>query len=517
MRLSLLLLTGCAARFADRPIVWEVDDDLPIEVPDEREYIAAPYFADAFVTRAVPHALGLPSHHRARDVNALGEVPDSTWFTNRIGVREVSPDEAATASSASGPPELPLTIVSGKSGGGNPGFVATDVTDRTFLIKFDTPENPEQQTGASVVVNRVLWTAGYNVPADTLFTFGPGDIVIDPEATYDDAFDREFPFTQDELDAMMTHVPVAEDGRWRASASEYLSGMPVGGWPLVGTRSDDPNDNVPHQHRRSLRGLRAIAAWVSHTDMKEDNTLDVYVGEEGEGHLRHYLLDFGEALGAHQSEKDRKQDGYEYLFDWEKNGLSLAGFGIPEHEWERQELTPWPSMGWFGAEHFTPEQWREAYPYRPFSKADRADLYWGAKQVMAFNRAHVEAIVAEGQYSDPAVSEYLVDVLMARRQKIGEAWIDGVSALDDFTVEGQELCMSDLAAEWGVAETGTVLMDGDSYIPGVGGRYCVPIPQEDYAILTLRVRRSDGRRPAVRVHVRGTGEPRVLGVVRTGR
>jgi len=33
----------------------------------------------------------LPRDRRALGVNALDEVPDSTWFTNRIGVRELTP------------------------------------------------------------------------------------------------------------------------------------------------------------------------------------------------------------------------------------------------------------------------------------------------------------------------------------------------------------------------------------------------------------------------------------------
>ena len=63
-----------------------------------------------------------------------------------------------------------------------------------------------------------------------------------------------------------------------------------------GVRDDDPNDTVPHEHRRELRGLRVFAAWLNHTDMKEDNTLDMFVEEGGRHFVKHHLVDFGEAF-----------------------------------------------------------------------------------------------------------------------------------------------------------------------------------------------------------------------------
>lgn len=515
--LLLPLLVGCAhARFRDAPIAWSVDDTADIAMPAERPFYAVSYMADAFVMDRSVRALGLPVRSEARNTNALDEVPDSSWFTNRIGVRDLSPEEVANGPVEDGPPVLPLVVVRGKSGGGNPGFFARDTTGRTFLIKFDTMENPEQQTAAAVIVNRAFWAAGYFVPSDTLFHFGPDDLSIDADATLRDELGRKRPVEQADVDAVLASSPRRPDGSFRALASEFVAGPPVGGFAMRGVRKDDPNDTIPHQHRREIRGLRALAAWLNHTDMKEDNTLDAWVEEDGRHYLRHYLVDFGEALGAHQSEKGRLEDGFEHTIDWRENTKSLLALGLWTRPWERQVETPWPAVGPFQGTEFEPSMWREAYPYYPFMEADAADLYWGAKLVMRMSRAHVEAIVAEGGLSEPEASSYLVEALMLRREKIGQVWLDGVTPLDAWSID-DELCATDLAIAHGVAASGTVEGGGSEVPIGPDGRVCLPRGDGRYEVSRLRVRRDDGARPWMEVHYRGGDAPRILGIRRTLR
>ena len=59
-----------------------------------------------------------------------------------------------------------------------------------------------------------------------------------------------------------------------------------------------PTTCIPHRQRRELRGLRLFAAWLNHFDTKQRNSLDIYSGEEGAGHVVHYLIDFASTLGA---------------------------------------------------------------------------------------------------------------------------------------------------------------------------------------------------------------------------
>ena len=58
---------------------------------------------------------------------------------------------------------------------------------------------------------------------------------------------------------------------------------PVGGFRYYGTRPDDPNDVVPHEHRRELRALQVFGAWTNLVDMKAGNTLDTVITENGRG------------------------------------------------------------------------------------------------------------------------------------------------------------------------------------------------------------------------------------------
>ena len=353
---QIALLLGCASSacggarplFRDAPPVWQVDDARDIAKPKERDYEAKEYFAKIFVIKRLDRTLQLRDEEAAHNVNSLEEVPDSTWFQNRIGRRTVAPSEAAKGFDAGGPPKPPFVLIGGKYGGGNPGFSMRDSTGRKFLVKFDTQQNPEMQTAAGVIVNRIFWTAGYNVPSEHVFQLRLEQLTIGREAAYTDERKDKQRFDASRLAAVLFTAPKRADGSYRGFASQLLEGEPVGGFSPDGKRRDDPNDRVDHEHRRELRGLRVLAAWVGHTDMKEDNTLDMYVTEGNRRFLRHYLLDFGEALDGHAAEKGRPEDGWEHFIDWEMQTKALFAFGLWTRPWEEVKSTPWPSRAPWG-------------------------------------------------------------------------------------------------------------------------------------------------------------------------
>lgn len=517
------VLLGCAGtgRFRDRPIVWRVSDSKNIAEPEERPFDVTALALDWFVARRATRALELRDLEPAHNTNALDEIPDSSWFQNRIGLLPISPERAALGASQAGKPVLPLEVVGGKPGGANPGLVAKDARGRTFIVKFDTKENPEMQTATNAIVNRIFWTIGYNVANDTVFHFRRSDITVNEKAVAKDEMGRKRKLEQGDLEETLGAAPRLADGRYRASASEFIEGIPKGGWPAEGVREDDPNDVIPHEHRRELRGLRVFAAWVNHTDMKEDNTLDSYVEEKGRRYIKHYLLDFGEAFGSHAAEKLRYEDGYEHWFDWQRQPQAALAFGLWVRPWENLSETRWPSVGSFTSKHFDPELWREAYPYWPFFETDEMDSFWAAKIIMRFDRDVLRAVVAEGRLSHPDAAEYLVNALYERRRIIGESYLERLSPLDWFTIDSRELCATDLSVYYGLVTGGLLeVLDAEDEVAfdrlvGPRGRICIPIHDDDrYRIYRLRIRRRAEVKPVLQVHFKGGQRARVLGLVR---
>lgn len=520
-----LATSACATAptFADEPVVWFADDQRDIEEPEEWKFVRPAYWIHVYGTRRITRVTEVRGKTQAHNVNALDEVPNSTWFTNRIGVRRVAAAEAVHASSGSGPPQLPLTAISGKQGGTRPGFIARDAEGRRFLVKFDFMANPHQQTGTGVIANRIFWTLGFNVPSEFWVDVERDrDVVAADDATVKDEFGRKRTMTDDDLDAMFATAPVHPDGRYRIFVSELLDGTPIGGARAEGTRKDDANDTVPHEHRRELRGMRVFAAWLGHTDIKEDNTLDIYVEESGRRFVRHYLVDLNECFGTHQSNMGRLEDGWEYNVDWQMQLAALGSLGIWKRPWEDQTQTPWPVLGAFSSEHFEPEKWRPAFPYFPFFETTPEDAFWAAKIIQRFDRPLLEALVATGGW-DEAPSAYLVDALLERGRRIGVAYIDNLTPLDAFTVENGEVCAYDLAVHHGLRSGGVIeRLDPDDGVAetlavAADGEVCWDLAGKNYEVMRLRARDAEGARPTMEVHIGGRTQPRVLGIIRVAR
>ena len=135
-------------------------------------------------------------------------------------------------------------------------------------------------------------------------------------------------------------------------------------------REDDPNDRVPYQLRRETRGAYAIFSWLDHTDMKEDNTLDMYVEDPADKKVHyvvHYLVDFGKALGMQALTGRFKPQGRAYALDLRDSAISLVSLGLWKRPWEDRR---WPDhirgVGMFDSRTYDPAKWKANSPqYRP--------------------------------------------------------------------------------------------------------------------------------------------------------
>jgi hypothetical protein len=322
-----------------------------------------------------------------------------------------------------GPAPGKLVVVRAKTQGVTPGFFVKDSAGTGFLLKFDPQGLAEMATGADMVGAYLYWAAGYNVADNSIFTFTTDDLELSSEATVVDERGTKRPMDRAFLSRILDQVPRGPDGRFRALASRLLSGRLLGPFEYEGRRRDDPEDLIPHQHRRELRGLWAMAAWTNHVDVRGPNSLDVWATENGRSFVRHYLIDFGSCLGSGSIVKREYLAGSEYFLDYGVIGRQLVTLGLRPFPWERAVDPDLPSIGFIDSETFDPDAWRPEYPNPAFDERTERDIRWGARIVAAFTDEHIHAAVAQGRYSDPRAAAYLARVLIERRDKIVRRWL----------------------------------------------------------------------------------------------
>jgi hypothetical protein len=544
---------GGRVRFSNEPIVWQVRDrdDVP-EKPVARSFDHMAYVFQHVAHKPIDDALAVRAFTRAANVNSLDEVPDSTWFTNRIGVRDLDVGEITRGPNEGHGPDRsgPWQILRTKVGGASPGFLIVDRLGVRYVMKFDRPSRPEMETGADVVVQRILWAAGYNVPENSVVHFRRDRLTIGEGAVKELSVGTQSPLTQRDVDAVLSEVYRTSDGSYRAMTSRFLPGEPLGGTPPEGTRRDDPNDRVPHERLRELRGLYVFAAWLAHSDVKEDNTIDMWIDDPGpprRHYVMHYLLDFGKALGVMTWTNRELHDGYVYNFDYAFTAGALLSLGFWERPWEARASPNIRGVGVFEGQHFHPGRFRARNRYVPFRRKDSLDAYWATKIVMRFTPDLLKAAVQQGQYSDPAAIEYLTRVLIERQLATGRYWFSVVNSLDEFSVQSTgdtvRVCGRDLLLWYGlevnaIASTTYVLRSYD-FAGNASGWRRVLSGRADGLVCADGLRPSDGldgytivgfttRRgrkvlPPVWLHLAAhpeTGDLRVIGVDRqqgTGR
>ena len=118
-----------------------------------------------------------------------------------------------------------------------------------------------------------------------------------------------------------------------------LPGKVLGGFKYQGTRPDDPNDVVPHEHRRELRALRVFGAWTNLTDMKAGNTVDTIVPEGGRGVIRHSLQDVGSTFGVGANGPHDWNEGWEHVYDGPPSHKRFLTFGFGFSPWQTADYS----------------------------------------------------------------------------------------------------------------------------------------------------------------------------------
>lgn len=530
------VVAGQAPRFLpDDPIVIDADD-LPMPKPNPIELsLIYDLFSNSYGLKLEDE---IPA---AMNVNTLGGVPDSSWFTNRIGVRDMSIRELVRGSIVGDGPDGELTVIDGKFSGITPGFTVHDAVGDVYFLKFDRAEHPNLSTAADVIGSRFFHAFGYNVPENHIAYLHPDALQISPDAQVRLTVERKrVPMQRAHLEEILSGVARLPDGRVRVVASKAVPGEPVGPFRFFDTRSDDANDIFPHQHRRELRGYRVFAAWLNHDDSRALNTLDTYLGDDGEGHLKHYLIDFSSSLGSGSDARRRiapqnPRAGNEYIIEIKPALMTALTLGIWERPWMKVDYRYplYPEAGRIEAEFFEPQKWRPEYPNPAFERMLPDDAFWAARIVSRFSDAAIRAMVRTGEYDDAETAEFLSGVIIERRDKVVAYYFAQLNPLDDFRVDGAGRLRFENAGEraglatveayeyeWfrfdnDTGETATI-MRGETGEAVVGLPSAAIVDGAEYLMLRIRTRAPQlpNWLRAVDVYVRAGATPSVVGVDR---
>lgn len=451
---------------------------------------------DNSIFRPMSKFFQVDSYGEAENVNAFDEVPDSSWFTNRIGARPLSPNDVASGYCAEGPeleanpPDGSWLIDHGKDNGANPGF-RVNVRGQKYLLKTDDAQ-AERATAAAAIAARFYYAAGWWAPCDSVVYFKRSALKLKAGLTIKANTGPARLFDEKRLDGML-----AQAGRrgelYRAVASRWLPGVPLGPFTYEGKRSDDPSDVIAHENRRDLRGARLIAAWLNHFDSREQNSMSTWIAmnpkdSSSGGYVRHWYIDLGDCFGSEWAvDAISKRLGHAYLLDFNYMLEDFATFGAVERPWDRAQRTPGATnFGYFSDRDFAPELWRGEYPNPAFGRMTERDGAWATRIIARFTERDIRAAVSAGNFTNPMHTEFLVRVLLARQRRVLARYFSKLSPLADVQVSGRRFCATDLARASGTFPSGEFRYQAELQrgtadavtvpaVPGAQGETCVDL------------------------------------------
>jgi len=521
------LALGCGGgvrRFPLREPLWKDNDTTPymakckpdpkpdpkdppnhqICMPEEYESGFLWDGADNIAFRPLAKFFAVDPAGEAANVNAMDEVADSSWFTNRIGKAPMTPEEVVRGPCGdkvldpTGSADGSWLVDMGKPNGANPGFRVKVEGVGKFMLKADPTDQPERATGATSIAVRLYHAAGWFAPCDSVVYVRPSLLKLKPGLKVTDNSGITKAFDQAALDKVLKFASTSSrDGAVRMVASRWLPGRAIGPFRYEKTRDDDPNDAIPHEDRRDLRGARVIAAWMNHFDSREQNTMDTWMSENPKdptsspGHIQHWYIDLGDCFGSEWAlDGISRRLGHAYYLDFGYVAEDFVTFGVIERPWDRAHRSDDAKIfGYFNSQDFEPQKWRGGYPNPAFGRMSEHDGAWAARLIARFGPEHVEAAIRAGDYTDPRHTEFLVKHMLIRQQAILKHYFRKLSPIADVRASGAELCGVDLARRTNAYPPsafayGAKLYAGEALTPRPGvsarpsadGSVCVTLP-----------------------------------------
>src|SRR5688500_10571119 len=365
--------------------------DDPVWVDDDRAFdaSAALPMATGDIYDFVEHTFLPPVEREDRpalNVNTLDEVPDSSWFTNRIGRERLSREALVRGPDRLTRPDIQdWPIVAGKAEGKQPGYRVQGPDQHLWQIEFDPPAHPEMASAAEIIGTAIYHALGYHVVEVYVADLDPAKIRIAANARMRSTTvpTGVRPFVRADLDQVLARAARRPDGRVRVLASRFADGSPLGSFRYSGQRPDDPNDVFPHEHRRELRANRVFAAWLNHDDSRGLNSLDMLERAGGKSWVKHYMFGFGSIVGSGTITAQRPRAGNEYIFEGKPGLLTGLTLGLYFKPWITFRYPKVPvSVGRFEGTRFKPEAWKPEYPNPAFRNMRPEDDFWSVRIVL---------------------------------------------------------------------------------------------------------------------------------------
>ncbi|MBK8254419.1 MAG: hypothetical protein IPK82_17335 [Polyangiaceae bacterium] len=475
-----LLASGCAPlplrRFPLADVLWNDPDQNPhASRPAEREIMSVWDGMDKTVFQRASNGLRFHPSREAINVNALDEVPNSSWFTNRLGWVDFSPEHVARGACTPGQIlQKPWKIVGGKPNGINPGFIIVDAAGKKALLKFDGNVQAERNSAADAIGAALYYSAGYYTPCNQVVAFVPTDLTIQEGVTVKNELRQKVPLTLEKVQQILQSANTFPNGQLRAGASIFIDGKTLGPWSYLGIKEDDPNDVVPHEHRRELRGMKVLAALTDHIDSREENTMMSFIsGADGRGYIRHYMLDLSDTFGSiwvHEpkgvADAMSRRLGFSNYLDLEHIPIDFLTFGVITRPWDKAQFSPdtGNTFGYYEGERFVPDTWHNGYPNPAFANCTERDAAWMARIVAELSHQHLEAVSHLGKFTNERYRTALVSIVKQRRTKILERYLTQLSPLMRPTVEQGKLCVVDAAVRGGIRKAAERLYSSTAYV-----------------------------------------------------
>ena len=400
----------------------------------------------------------------ARGINTLGEVMDGDWYENRHATHRMSIEELQRGPGHSRPPAAgdPWKVLVVKPFGVNPGLLVSDAKNDVYILRFDPIGSDGLATGAQIVTSQFLYALGYHVGENYIVSFDRTKLVDHETGQAVSSAGKARPLEPGDVDRFLRATPRRDGNTYRAVATRLPEGRQalLGPYQTWGTRSDDPNDTVPHEHRRDLRGLFVFAAWLNFSQARAVTTQDILTTIDGIPRIRHFIVDTTKALGSGAF------DGAKLAWEGNENmlppgatiGKNIAGLGLFTPARLREKHDGLGEVGAFGSDKFDPEAWTTLDPQAPFENRLPDDTFWAARQVMTFTDADIRAIVHIGEYGKEA-EDWITATLIERRNRIGRVYFSRVLPLDRIRIERGALAFDDLAVTNGFVQPRTYTIE----------------------------------------------------------